>query len=78
MTDLSPAAQAILDACAQAFDQCGTTAQGLAAALEAAANQVVPETREHYPATVDERYRRVSAFDVRNQFFAIAAELEDC
>ena len=38
MTDLSPAAQAMLDACDQAFNQCGTTAQGLAAALRAAAN----------------------------------------
>ena len=38
MTDLSPAAQAMLDACDQAFNQCGTTAQGLATALRAAAN----------------------------------------
>ena len=37
---LSPPAQAVLDACDQAFDQCGTTAQGLAAALRAAADQV--------------------------------------
>lgn len=32
---LSPAAQAVLDACDQAFDQCGATAQGLAAARTA-------------------------------------------
>ena len=37
---LSPAAQAVLDACDQAFDQCGTTAQGLAAALRALAHNV--------------------------------------
>ena len=37
---LSPAAQAVFDACDQAFDQCGTTAEGLAAALRAAADQV--------------------------------------
>jgi hypothetical protein len=41
-----------------------------AAALRAAADQVVPEHREHYPATLDERYRKVSAFDVRNKFLA--------
>ena len=40
MAELSPAAQAVLDACDQAFDQCGTTAQGLAAALRVAADQV--------------------------------------
>jgi hypothetical protein len=49
---------------------------GIAAALRAAVDQVVPEHREHYPATLDERYRKVSAFDVRSKFFAIAAELE--
>ena len=37
---LSPAAQAVLDACDQAFDQCETTAQGLAAALRALAHNV--------------------------------------
>ena len=37
---LSPAAQAVLDACDQAFDQCGTTAQGLAAALRALDSQL--------------------------------------
>ena len=36
--NISPAAAAVLDACDQAFDQCGTTAQGLAAALRSAAN----------------------------------------
>jgi hypothetical protein len=42
MTDkqLSPAAQAVLNACDQVFDQCGTTAQGLAAAIRAAADIV--------------------------------------
>ena len=45
MTDLSPAAQAVLDACDQAFDQCGTTAQGLAAALRAAAVYCTRERR---------------------------------
>ena len=45
MADLSPAAQAVLDACDQAFDQCGTTAQGLAAALKAAALYCTRERR---------------------------------
>ena len=48
-----------------------------AAALRAAADQVVPEHREHYPNTLDERYRKVSVFDVRNQLLAIAASLEN-
>ena len=37
---LFPAAQAVLDACDQAFDQCGTTAQGLAAALQAVTKEL--------------------------------------
>ena len=41
MTDLSPAAQAVLDAANDAFDRAGTTGQGLAAALRAAADQVI-------------------------------------
>ena len=35
---LSPAAQAVLDAADSAFDQAGTTRQGIAAALRAVAN----------------------------------------
>lgn len=42
---LSTAAQAVLDACDQAFNQCGTTAQGLAAALQAAALYCTRERR---------------------------------
>jgi hypothetical protein len=36
----------------------------------------VPEHREHHPNTLDERYRKVSVFDIRNRFLAIAAELD--
>jgi hypothetical protein len=80
MTELSPAAQATYDA----FNRVGlyneptfeTDRKALAAALCAALNQVVPEHREHHPATLDERHRKVSAFSVRDQFLAIAAELE--
>jgi len=77
MTELSPAASAVWDAFNQ--DEAGVFVDygdKLAAALRAALNQVVPEHREHYPATLDERYRKVSAFDVRNKFLAIATELE--
>ena len=73
-TPLSPAAQAVLDA--SNLHPCKDSCLILAAVLRAAVDQVVPATREHYPATIDERYRKVSAFDVRNQFFAIATELK--
>ena len=79
-TPLSPAADAVLDAY---MNNCGWLDGPLerdyrcaAAVLRAAADQAVPEYREHYPATLDERYRKVSAFDVRNRLLAIAAELE--
>ena len=72
---LSPAAQAVMDAAINVAES--PDAEAIAAAvLRAAVDQVVPATREHYPATIDERYRKVSAFDVRNQFFAIATELK--
>ena len=81
MAKLSPAAQVVLSAangaCCYGPDDVLNESQWIAAAaLRAAADQVVPEHREHYPATLDERHRKVSAFDVRNQFFAIAAQLE--
>jgi hypothetical protein len=74
VNDLSPAAQAVLDG----FRAVPTLMDGpsIAGALRAVADQVVPEHREHYPNTLDERYRKVSVFDLRNQFLAIAAELE--
>jgi hypothetical protein len=37
---LSPAAQVVFDAANDAFDRAGTTSQGLAAALRAAADQL--------------------------------------
>jgi hypothetical protein len=45
MTNLSPAAQAVLDAANYIYDRAGTTGHGLAAALRAAMDQVVPKTR---------------------------------
>jgi hypothetical protein len=80
MTNLSPAAQAVLDAflgdCEHTGLQMDDLRENVAAALRAAADQVVPEHREHYPNTLDERYRKVSVFDIRNQFLAIAAQLD--
>ena len=73
MTDLSPAAQAVMNADINLY-RAGRIA--VAAALRAAADQVVPEHREHHPNTLDERYRKVSVFDIRNQFLAIAAQLD--
>jgi hypothetical protein len=40
MTNLSPAAQAVLDAANYVYDRAGTTGHGLAAALRAAASQL--------------------------------------
>ena len=67
MTDrtLSPAARAVLDAANDAFDRAGTTCQGLAAALRAAASTL----REAY---INEEYVD-SADDCLD---AIADELE--
>ena len=80
MTDLSPAAQAVLDAFLKTPGEEPMPGwnyrRDIAAALRAAVDQVVPEHREHYPNTLDERYRKVSVFDIRNQFLAIAAQLD--
>ena len=45
MTELSSQAQAVLDAADSAFDQAGTTRQGIAAALLAAAVYCTRERR---------------------------------
>jgi hypothetical protein len=47
MVELSFTAQAVLNACDQAFDKWGTTAQGLAAALRAAADSINHVTSAH-------------------------------
>jgi hypothetical protein len=83
MTDLSPAAQAVLDAADAVLEQGNTptwlVARGIAAALRAAANQVVPELGR--PRTADERTlyhegRLDAAIRHRQHLLAIAAELE--
>ena len=72
---LSPAAKAVLDACDQAFDQCGTTAQGLAAALRAAADQADPKKHIEDIDYVHEMYTN-GCHDTIATFLDIAAELE--
>ena len=74
MTNLSSAAEAVLDA----FICCPVEASNqlaLAAALRAAADQVVPE-----PSDLDKEMFSISALRrrwvIRDQFLAIAAELE--
>ena len=79
---LSPAAQAVLDAFnREARPEPHHQREAIAAALRAAADQVVPEEREPVPdvdsvvemqgwACVSQRQR------TRSQFLAIAAELE--
>jgi len=76
MTDLSPAAQAVYDA----FNRIGlynepsfeTDRKALAAALISAADQVVPIEHE----IIDNCWYE-KANSIREQFLAIAAELED-
>ena len=72
MTNLSPAAQAILDAYGD-FEAANVDA--MAAALVAAADQVVPEEPLHGG---NQRwiYERDTREESRKKFLAIAAELE--
>jgi hypothetical protein len=76
MADLSPAAQAIWDAWNDAYEAQGPLedmGQPIAAALRAAADQVVPEDGDPiYGLTPARAERQV----VRRKFLAIAAELE--
>jgi hypothetical protein len=72
MTKLSPAAQAILDAYGD-FEAADTDA--MAAALRAAADQVVP-IEEAMPFNLAHRVRWDALQSVRFQLLAIAAELE--
>jgi hypothetical protein len=77
MTDLSPAAQAVLDAY---INSCGwldgplkKDYQCVAAVLRAAADQVVPEMTTPWNSTLTPK---LSAVDVRAELLAIADELE--
>ena len=74
MTDLSPAAQAVLDAFLKApmgHSHVDDDLIALAAALRAVADQVVPLPRLPYDSCCD-----VSASAIRAELMAIAAELE--
>ena len=78
MTDLSPAAKAILET-VNAAPHCGSGRIKAAAALRAAADQVVPVTPKPNdtfccPPVDTTVWRRVA--EIRRQFLAIAAELE--
>ena len=74
MTDLSPAAQAVLDAVLQ-VSNLSSTVPVAAAALRAAADQVVPEPDDAAKETFSIAALR-HRWQIRDQFLAIAAELE--
>ena len=80
MTNLSPAAQAVLDAYNDAYE---SDRHAVAAALRAAADQVVPEGPKpsansdyylmNWTKSLDQYYQRQAT---RDQLLTIAAELE--
>ena len=81
MADLSPAAQAIDTALADCIQLSGEIIRArplAAAALRAAANQVVPEIDdpEWWPSACCERNIKAERLDIRSELLAIAAELE--
>ena len=74
MTDLSPAAQAVLNAFRAVPDL--RDRPSIAAALRAAANQVVPEVKEPHSPLEYELGCYDARDDVRDQILAIADELD--
>jgi hypothetical protein len=75
MTQLSPAAQTVLDAANMVFSQAGTTAQGIAAALRALVDQLqlaLPLGDTDADAGVFAAHHAI-----RTAILAIATELED-
>ena len=74
MTELSPAAQAVLDA--STLHPCKDSCLILAAALRAAADQVVPQRRKPMYADSWEESAWTAQQDTRAELLAIAAELE--
>ena len=70
---LSPSAQAVLDAYETSYIE-SSTESGLAAALRAAADQVVPPTPFDRRYTTQERWD--ARDDIRAELLAIVAELE--
>ena len=72
MADLSPAAQAVLDATGRKI---WYRNNDIAAALQAAADQVVPDERKECEHFTNEAIR-LNRMGVRAELLAIAAELE--
>jgi hypothetical protein len=74
MTDLSPAAEAVLNAYENSPRNgfCLGEQKALAAALRAAADQVIPPDADYASNEV-----LMIALNVRHQFLAIVAELEE-
>jgi hypothetical protein len=79
MTDLSPAAQAVLNASSEAPVGEGWNADRLAiaAALRAVANQVVPPHLETELYDRNPSLTLQKAVEIRHQLLTIAAELEN-
>ena len=76
MADLSPAAQAVMDACTDAPIQINwATKLAAAAALRAAADQVVPE-EPLYGGNQRWMFERDARQEARKKLFVIADELE--
>ena len=71
MADLSPAAQAVMDAYETTY-----TETGLVAAIRELADQVVPHPGR-YPMSEYMEGLRNAKHDVRREILAIATELED-
>ena len=71
MPELSPTAQAVLDAAFDPWQSTDTPVSIAAAVLRAAADQVVPAPRLPYDSCCD-----VNAAAIRAELLAIAAELE--
>ena len=74
MTNLSPAAQAVLDAVVS--HPTFATRKRIAAALRAVADQVVPLRRKPLYADSSEESAWSAQQDTREELLAIAAELE--
>ena len=76
MSDLSPAAQAVMDACTDAPIQINwATKLAAAAALRAAVDQVMPE-EPLYGGDQRWMYERDARQEARKKLFVIADELE--
>ena len=80
MTDLSPAARAVLDAflgdCENTGLQMDDLRENVAAALRAAADQVVPPALEEEWRDRNQALPLTKMVEIRQQLLAIAAELD--